>query len=138
MTNEQKSQIRKLRGESQSYSQIAKVLGVTLSSVKGYCQRNGLAGVRATETAQEEVISVCKNCGKEIKQRSGIKEIKFCNSFCRQSWWNHHQDQVKRKAVYTFTCGCCGKEFTAYGNSHRKYCSHSCYIEGRYGGRDAK
>ena len=41
---------------------------------------------------------------------------------------------VKRKAVYTFTCPACGKEFTVYGNSHRKFCSHACYIAYRFGG----
>lgn len=35
---------------------------------------------------------------------------------------------MKRKAVYTYTCPACGKEFTVYGNSHRKFCSHACYI----------
>ena len=37
-------------------------------------------------------------------------------------------DEVKHKAVYTYECACCGKPFTAYGNSHRKYCSHECYV----------
>ena len=49
-------------------------------------------------------------------------------------WWNSHLDLVKRKAIYHFTCPTCGREFTAYGNAHRKYCSHSCYIEDRFGG----
>ena len=35
---------------------------------------------------------------------------------------------MKRKAVYTYTCPACGKKFTVYGNSHRKFCSHACYI----------
>ena len=38
-----------------------------------------------------------------------------------------------RKAVYHFVCACCGEPFTAYGNENRKYCSHSCYIAGRFG-----
>ncbi len=139
MTNEQKFQIRKLRQGNCSYSNIASTLGVTLSAVKGYCQRNGLAGVRAvTEATPGSAISCCKKCGKEIRQRPGIKEIKFCSESCRQSWWNAHQDQVSRKAVYKYTCACCGKPFSAYGNAHRKYCSHPCYIKGRYGGRDAQ
>lgn len=137
MTSDQKLQIRKLRQENCSYSNIASALGVTLSAVKGYCQRNGLGNVRApVEKAPDPSISVCGNCGKEIIQRPGIKEIKFCSPACRQAWWNDHLDQVNRKAVYEYTCACCGKLFSAYGNSHRKYCSHSCYISGRYGRRD--
>lgn len=56
----------------------------------------------------------------------------------RQSWWNAHPELVNRKAVYEFTCAYCGKRFSAYGNAHRKYCCHDCYIEGRYGRRDAR
>ena len=139
MTSEQKLQIRKLRQDNQSYSAIASALGVTLSAVKGYCQRNGLGNVRAlVDKAPEPDLSVCKNCGKEITQRPGIKEIKFCCPSCRQAWWNNHLDQVNRKAVYECTCACCGKPFSAYGNAQRKYCSHSCYIEGRYGRRDRR
>ena len=140
MTNKQKTQIRKLRNDNQSYAQIASSLGLTLSSVKGYCQRHGLAGIRAIAPtpASEPEPSVCKGCGKEIKQRPGVKLILFCSPSCRQAWWNSHLDQVNRKAVYSYTCACCGKKFTAYGNAHRKYCSHSCYIEGRYGRRTAE
>ena len=47
-----------------------------------------------------------------------------------------HPEAVKQKAVYTFTCQECGKEFTAYGNAKRKYCSHSCYIAARFKGGD--
>ena len=30
----------------------------------------------------------------------------------------------------------CGKPFTVYGNSKRKYCSHECYIRNRFKGGD--
>ena len=42
---------------------------------------------------------------------------------------------VKRKAIYEYTCPTCGSAFTAYGNRHRKYCCHECYIADRFGGR---
>lgn len=32
------------------------------------------------------------------------------------------------------TCPACGKEFPVYGNSHRKFCSHACYIAYRFRG----
>ena len=41
------------------------------------------------------------------------------------------------EGVYTFICPECGKEFTAYGNAKRKYCSHVCYIAARFKGGDA-
>lgn len=96
-------------------------------------------GLRAAAQKEPEAtVTTCKACGKPIVQRAGIKELKFCSGTCRQSWWNSHPEMVNRKAVYEFTCACCGKPFSAYGNAHRKYCSHACYIEGRYGRRDAR
>jgi hypothetical protein len=65
--------------------------------------------------------SVCLGCGKPITQREGIKRVKFCCPSCRQAWWNSHPEKVNRKAIYSFTCACCGKPFTAYGNRGRKY-----------------
>lgn len=44
---------------------------------------------------------------------------------------------LNKKAVYTHTCAGCGREFTAYGNARRKYCSHACYINHRFGGGGA-
>lgn len=37
-------------------------------------------------------------------------------------------------AADSFTCAECGKPFTAYGNSKRKYCCHTCYIAARFKG----
>lgn len=138
MTNEQKALIRKLRQQNNSYVSIANTLGVSVGSVKGYCQRNGLTGNRsaASEGASDDP-SVCLGCGKPISQRDGIKRIKFCSPGCRQAWWNAHPERVNRKAVYEFTCARCGKPFTAYGNAHRKYCSHECYIRDRFAGGEA-
>ena len=139
MTDEQKKSVRKLRAENQSYVTIARELGVSVSAVKSFCQRNGLTGFRAVTIKEPEPeITTCKCCGKPITQKAGIKEIKFCSGTCRQSWWNSHPEKVNRKAVYSFTCACCGTPFTAYGNANRKYCCHACYIEGRYGRRAAQ
>jgi endogenous inhibitor of DNA gyrase (YacG/DUF329 family) len=69
-----------------------------------------------------------------VAQNSGRKEKKFCSDKCRMTWWNRHLDKVKRKAVYEYICPHCGKPFTVYGNSHRKYCSHECYVADRFGG----
>ena len=138
MTNEQKAMIRKLRQQNNSYVSIAGVLGVSVSAVKGYCQRNGLSGKRANAESSPDGLSACLCCGKPITQRDGIKRIKFCSPGCRQAWWNAHPEKVNRKAVYSFTCACCGKPFTAYGNRGRKYCSHECYITSRFKGGDSR
>ena len=130
MTTEQKAQIEKMRQNNNGYAVIAKALDVSVSSVKAYCQRNGLAGNRTKSDDEGR----CKECGKLLRQPKGRKSVKFCSPACRQKWWNTHQHEVRKKAIYSYTCAHCGKSFTAYGNSHRKYCSHKCYIAGRFGG----
>ena len=137
MTNEQKAVIRRLRQQNNSYVSIANTLGVSVSAVKGYCQRNGLTGLRAAAESTPDDPSVCLGCGKPITQREGIKRVKFCCPSCRQAWWNAHPEKVNRKAIYSFTCACCGRPFTAYGNRSRKYCSHECYITDRFKGGEA-
>ena len=99
MTNEQKAMIRKLRQQNNSYVSIAGVLGVSVSAVKGYCQRNGLSGKRANADSSPDGLSACLGCGKPITQRDGIKRIKFCSPGCRRAWWNAHPEKVNRKAV---------------------------------------
>ena len=78
-------------------------------------------------------ITECDNCGVAIQQNAGRKPQRFCCSECRNQWWNEHPDQVNRKAYYEITCRHCGKIITVYGNKHRKYCSHECYIADRFG-----
>ena len=136
MTNEQKAKITELRTAGFGYTNIAKALAITKNQVVSYCHRNGLTGEKATHAAAKKPdVGICKNCGKSIVQVPGRKQIKFCSYECCQSWWNSHPEAINRhsEAFYSFTCACCGKLFTAYGNRNRKYCSHSCYISGRFG-----
>lgn len=136
MTPEQKKEITNLRAQKLGYQKIADALGLTKNQVVSYCHRNGLDGKIGDPTAEASKIIFCRNCGKPIQQRPGVKTIKFCSGKCCQEWWNRHAGAVNRRqtAIYTFTCAHCGKIFTAYGNRHRKYCSHACYIADRFGG----
>ena len=108
MTNQQKEQIRTMR--------------LSDNTVRSFCRRNGLCDKSKNAVA-------CKQCGKLIKIIPKQKPKKFCSDSCRNTWWNEHRDYVNRKANYEYTCACCGRNFTAYGNNHRKYCSHACYIK---------
>nr|WP_289698180.1 RNA polymerase subunit sigma-70 [Enterocloster clostridioformis] len=135
MTNDQKEKIAELRAAGFGYANIASALGLTKNQVVSYCHRNGLTGEKATKKAAGRPdVGICRNCGKPVVQVPGRKQVKFCSDDCCQSWWNKHPEAVNRKAIYSFTCACCGKPFTAYGNRNRKYCSHACYIAGRFGG----
>lgn len=143
MTNEQKAVVESLRSQGLGYKRIAAQTGISANTVKSYLRKNALMPVEQTapvvipepvmETAADGQF-ICRCCGKPVAQNPGRKEKKFCSDACRTRWWNSHLDLVKRKAIYHFTCPTCGREFTAYGNAHRKYCSHSCYIEDRFGG----
>ena len=138
MNAQQKTEIASLRSQGFGYAKIAQALGISQNTVKSYCRRNniGAGSVSAVEVVEplETSTSFCECCGKEMHQFFGHKTRRFCSDACRNRWWNSHLDLVKRKAVYKYKCPGCGREFEVYGNSHRKYCSHECYISHRFGG----
>ena len=131
MTPDEKSRLTAMRIAGSSYTEIADALGLSKNTVKTFCRRNGLAPeVESTPVDDIPAERLCPHCVKPVIQLEGRKEKKFCSDTCRNRWWNSHMDMVKRKAIPT-----CGSAFTAYGNSHRKYCCHVCYIADRFGGR---
>ena len=141
MTNEQKAVVESLHSQGLGYKRIATQTGISVNTVKSHLRKLSPGETAPANVIQQEAPSVslvenavCRQCGKPVKQNPGRKEKKFCSDTCRTCWWNDHLDLVKRKAVYHFVCPTCGRAFTAYGNAHRKYCSHSCYIEDRFGG----
>ena len=143
MTNEQKTVVESLRSQGLGYKRIAAQTGISANTVKSYLRKNAPVAVEqeipiispeSVAVISSDFQPVCRQCGKPVAQNPGRKEKKFCSDSCRTRWWNNHLDLVKRKAIYHFTCPTCGRDFSAYGNAHRKYCSHSCYIEDRFGG----
>lgn len=127
MTDAQKIQIGKYRASGLGYKKIAERMGLSENTVKTYCRRHGLGGNMAQ---QQKVVQNeghhCLYCGAAVQQTQGRKEKKFCSDRCRNKWWNSNLDKVRRKAVYLFECPTCKEQFTAYGNSKRKYCSCKC------------
>jgi len=75
----------------------------------------------------------CLYCGAPIEQNPKRREKKFCSDDCRMLWWNSHRDLVKHHMIRTEHCLHCGQIFQVYGNAKRKYCSHKCYVEHRFG-----
>ncbi len=126
LTREEKIKTNDMRKSGLTYTEIAHKLNISRNTVSSYCRRNNLGANRLISTKN------CKNCGKAIKTVKGKKTKKFCCDKCRVNWWNNHQNEVLKKAIYNFNCINCNKEFTAYGNKNRKYCSHRCYISSRY------
>lgn len=134
MNDTQRQQIEKLRTDGLSYGKISEALGLSINTIKTYCRRHGFGGVVATSAQIDETGHFCLCCGIPVVQTFGRKEKRFCSDRCRNKWWNQNLDKVNRKANYEYICLCCKKPFTAYGNKNRKYCSHECYIEDRFGG----
>ena len=74
----------------------------------------------------------CRLCGVPVEQNPGRKEKKFCSKACCGRWWNQHRYSPERKSCHQIECPACGKVFFAYGSAGRKYCSHACYLAGRF------
>ena len=134
MTEIQKNLIEEYRKNGCSYSSIAHKLDISVNSIKTYCRRNGLSGFSAVRSIPDSNFEFCRYCGKPVVQKSSRKAKKYCSDICRMAWWNSHQEDVNRKAVYNLTCINCGNLFASYGNAGRKYCCHRCYILHRFGG----
>ena len=128
MTEKQKSEIVRMRQSGTAYKVISELLGISINTVKSYCNRHSIKKVEFVNPNE----GTCLNCGKAIIQREKVKKRKFCCASCRTDWWNSHPEAVNRKANYELRCAFCGKTYISYGNKNRKYCSHQCYIKARF------
>jgi len=132
MTDIRKDKIRRMRADGTSYSMIAAFLGISENTVKSFCRRNGLGSTVAKPMEMSEDDNHCKNCGKHVVQVPKQKPKKFCSQKCRLTWWNANREKISKKALYEFKCKYCSVPFKSYGNKHRLYCSHRCYISDRF------
>lgn len=89
MTTEEKIQIQAFRKVGMGYKQISKEMGISVNSIKSFCQRNGLGEAKNGP--------VCEQCGKAVLYMPKKKKKRFCSDSCRQAWWNSHLDMVKRR-----------------------------------------
>jgi len=122
MGNIDKIKVDKLRQLGYGYKKIAKELSTTISAVRYAC---------SIISDKDLINGNCQTCGLKMKSMKGKKKKIFCSDKCRWQWWSKHQKEVNKKAFYTHRCKCCGKEFAAYGNNKRVYCSHDCYIQSK-------
>lgn len=127
-----KRKIITLREGGASFGQIAAITGVGRETIKSWCRRNNIT----PHPRRTPMDGVCEHCGKAIDQpRRGQR---FCSRACRMSWWHAHPMMLERRAITSHTCAGCGATFEAYGNKHRKYCTHACYIRARFGTRGGR
>lgn len=122
-----KERIIELRRRGHSFGEIADQVGISRNTAKSLCRR---LKIEPTPPETERQDGICIRCRAPFTPVAGKK---FCSADCRLSWWHANPQRLNRKAIYTFTCLHCLQPFSAYGNSNRKYCSHSCYIRARFG-----
>lgn len=127
MTSEQQKQISRLRHQKCSYSKIAAALSLPKNTVQSYCRRNSLSSDGLRNTAK------CKQCGKTIILKEKCKPRQFCSDKCRIDFWKAIHKTNRSRTAYTLICSNCKATFTSDGDKRRKYCSHQCYINDRFG-----
>ena len=126
MTNGEKMLITQQRRQGLGYAEIARKLGMSVNTVKSYCQRNGIKPVGKTTPEKD----TCKHCGSALEHTPGRKKKQFCSDACRLRWWHEHREMSK--TARSAKCAACGREFVT--DRTQKYCSHACYIAARFGG----
>ena len=139
MTRDQQEEIRRLRDCGEGYKRIAAMLGLSVNTVKSFCQReNAKQAVLCPANtdhchaglSQENVTGEtgCLRCGKPVAQIPGRRKRLFCSDACRMGYWRNLArpvDEIRR-------CTGCGKVLLGHDRS-RKYCRHACYIAHRFG-----
>ena len=137
MTQQQKERIAECRATGASYGQIAKALGLSVNTVKSYCQRNP-SGKEPPKPVEAVCVDRCPQCNAPLVQTPGHRQKRFCSHKCRVAWWKAHPEAMIRKKLTSIECQHCGTTFLQYGNRPRKFCSRGCYLAHRYGqGGDA-
>ena len=126
MTNGEKMLITQQRRQGLGYTEIAQKLGMSVNTVKSYCQRNGIKPAGKTTPEKD----TCRQCGSVLEHTPGRKKKQFCSDACRMRWWHDHR-YMSRTAM-SAKCAACGREFVT--DRAQKYCSHACYIAARFGG----
>lgn len=115
---ESNKEIIRLKNSGLGYKRIAKQTGISINTIRKIIQRYfGKEGF-------------CRNCGKPL---TGKSNQLFCSEHCRYEWTKKNCDLITSTSSCERKCKYCGKVFHSYGVGKRKYCSHDCYINDRFG-----
>ena len=115
MKTQDKSRILTLKSQGHSYSEIAKLTGMSINTIKSVCLRS------------QNTKPVCRECGKVLRQTPGHRQKQFCNDACRMIWWQKHPEAVAHRQN-AHTCEYCGQRFYSIGTRPRRFCSRTCYL----------
>lgn len=123
MTAREIERIKDLQGKGYGYRKIAAETGISVNTVKSYCQRHPVG----KEAEKPLVAKHCLHCGEPLVLRYAVKEKRFCNDKCRLAWWNAHRSEVQHKTYHKKICPSCGIEFAVYGKKDQRFCSRACF-----------
>ena len=104
-----------------SCKEIAEKTGFAIEYVRNICSNSSNSLAIDIPIHPE---GTCKYCGKILQSTHGKKKKSFCDSVCR----DHYFNQRKKRTPYILTCEYCGNEFVAYGNPKKRFCSDDCRI----------
>jgi len=130
MTDTQKQTVLEMRRQGSPHADIAGAVGLRESAIKSYCWRHNIKP--GQPIPQKPNGYHCQNCGQRIVQEPKKKPKKFCNEKCRSNWWNHNRRYFNSRLRIS-ECAYCNKRFEKIGNSVQRFCSHTCYINSRFG-----
>jgi len=123
-----KSQIINLHCEGVRYVDISRQLKIPVSTIKSFIYRH-----QADVEAAMDNLPTCPRCG-ALVPKMHFKPRRFCSDRCRILFWKEHRGECKHTSMVPFACKMCQGIFMDYAGRNRQYCSHSCYIQARYGG----
>lgn len=122
MTEKQTALIDTLRQKrDMSMAKIAEITGLSVNTVKSWCRRHPLEGIKP---------GVCRQCGAPVRQLPHRKTKRFCSDRCRYAWWTQHPQARKQGITYTHICRYCGSAFET-GRAAGSYCSVQCFANAR-------
>lgn len=131
MTEQEKRHIIKERKAGRGCTEIARMLGLSVNTVKSFCRRNGVPAEKEERQIPSAQIH-CLHCGVLLEQHPQRKTRRFCSDSCRLAWWHAHREMEKK--AFEQRCQHCGQMF--HFSRERKYCSRECYFNARFGGKD--
>jgi endogenous inhibitor of DNA gyrase (YacG/DUF329 family) len=138
VTDAQKKTIGELRAIGKGYREIAETLGISINTIKSYCQRSGLTAAKSSEeTSIAEPKDTCKQCGATLQQHPNMKSKSFCSAECRIRWWSKNRSQSAGASTVEKRCKQCGRSFRSHTSAERKFCGHACYVRWKVARYDA-
>ena len=162
MTRDQQEEIRRLRASGEGYKRIAAMLGLSVNTVKSFCQRDNVK--QETGRPDDTTAKSCVYTSRENAKQAALRPINtdHCHTslpqgnvtgkavclrcgkpvaqipgrrkrfFCSDACRMGYWRNLARPVGGIRRCAGCGKVLLGHDRT-RKYCRHACYIAHRFG-----